>query len=175
LISRLRQPTCLTFETPGQCDARGASRGRVLSPRIRGHAQLFRPARWRRYQHAVGRDQTSRSYRLSPSGSRSTCIAAFSAFPVCVGAPSCLQDSGAHVSGRSCHQTRPWPDCRGRTVKRPSVILPDLPASRSGAKGESTALKHHKSCQIDGRVLRTGAANLSALGLKREDNDLTCD
>jgi phosphatidylserine/phosphatidylglycerophosphate/cardiolipin synthase-like enzyme len=28
-----------------------------------------------------------------------------------------------------------------------------------------------KSYQIDGHVLRTGAANLSASGLKREDND----
>jgi phosphatidylserine/phosphatidylglycerophosphate/cardiolipin synthase-like enzyme len=31
---------------------------------------------------------------------------------------------------------------------------------------------HLKSCQIDGRVLRTGAANFSASGLKRQDNDL---
>ena len=31
---------------------------------------------------------------------------------------------------------------------------------------------HLKSYQIDGRVLRTGAANFSAVGLKREDNDL---
>jgi phosphatidylserine/phosphatidylglycerophosphate/cardiolipin synthase-like enzyme len=29
-----------------------------------------------------------------------------------------------------------------------------------------------KSYQIDGRVLRTGAANFSASGLKRQDNDL---
>jgi len=31
---------------------------------------------------------------------------------------------------------------------------------------------HLKSYQIDGRVLRTGAANFSASGLKRQDNDL---
>jgi phosphatidylserine/phosphatidylglycerophosphate/cardiolipin synthase-like enzyme len=31
---------------------------------------------------------------------------------------------------------------------------------------------HLKSYQIDGRVLRTGAANFSPVGLKREDNDL---
>ena len=31
---------------------------------------------------------------------------------------------------------------------------------------------HLKSYQIDGRWLRTGAANFSASGLKRQDNDL---
>jgi phosphatidylserine/phosphatidylglycerophosphate/cardiolipin synthase-like enzyme len=31
---------------------------------------------------------------------------------------------------------------------------------------------HLKSYQIDGRLLRTGAANFSASGLKRRDNDL---
>jgi phosphatidylserine/phosphatidylglycerophosphate/cardiolipin synthase-like enzyme len=31
---------------------------------------------------------------------------------------------------------------------------------------------HLKSYQIDGRLLRTGAANFSAPGLKRQDNDL---
>jgi phosphatidylserine/phosphatidylglycerophosphate/cardiolipin synthase-like enzyme len=31
---------------------------------------------------------------------------------------------------------------------------------------------HLKSYQIDGRGLRTGAANFSASGLKRQDNDL---
>jgi phosphatidylserine/phosphatidylglycerophosphate/cardiolipin synthase-like enzyme len=31
---------------------------------------------------------------------------------------------------------------------------------------------HLKSYQIDGRVLRTGTANFSASGLKRQDNDL---
>jgi phosphatidylserine/phosphatidylglycerophosphate/cardiolipin synthase-like enzyme len=31
---------------------------------------------------------------------------------------------------------------------------------------------HLKSYQIDGRVLPTGAANFSASGLKRQDNDL---
>jgi phosphatidylserine/phosphatidylglycerophosphate/cardiolipin synthase-like enzyme len=31
---------------------------------------------------------------------------------------------------------------------------------------------HLKSYQIDGHVLRTGAANFSASGLKRQDNDL---
>jgi phosphatidylserine/phosphatidylglycerophosphate/cardiolipin synthase-like enzyme len=31
---------------------------------------------------------------------------------------------------------------------------------------------HLKSYEIDGRVLRTGAANFSASSLKRQDNDL---
>ena len=31
---------------------------------------------------------------------------------------------------------------------------------------------HLKSYEIDGRILRTGAANFSASGLKREDDDL---
>jgi phosphatidylserine/phosphatidylglycerophosphate/cardiolipin synthase-like enzyme len=31
---------------------------------------------------------------------------------------------------------------------------------------------HLKSYQFDGRMLRTGAANFSASGLKRQDNDL---
>jgi phosphatidylserine/phosphatidylglycerophosphate/cardiolipin synthase-like enzyme len=31
---------------------------------------------------------------------------------------------------------------------------------------------HVKSYEIDGHLLRTGAANFSAFGLKRQDNDL---
>jgi phosphatidylserine/phosphatidylglycerophosphate/cardiolipin synthase-like enzyme len=31
---------------------------------------------------------------------------------------------------------------------------------------------HLKSYQIDGKLLRTGASNFSASGLKRQDNDL---
>jgi hypothetical protein len=36
----------------------------------------------------------------------------------------------------------------------------------------NAALMHLKSYQIDGRMLRTDAANFSASGLKRQDNDL---
>ena len=39
-------------------------------------------------------------------------------------------------------------------------------------KRKPSALMHLKSYQIDGRLLRTGAANFSASGLKRQDNDL---
>jgi phosphatidylserine/phosphatidylglycerophosphate/cardiolipin synthase-like enzyme len=39
-------------------------------------------------------------------------------------------------------------------------------------KRAGSPLMHLKSYQIDGRWLRTGAANFSASGLKRQDNDL---
>ena len=39
-------------------------------------------------------------------------------------------------------------------------------------KRRGSPLMHLKSYQIDGRWLRTGAANFSASGLKRQDNDL---
>jgi len=39
-------------------------------------------------------------------------------------------------------------------------------------KRPKSPLMHLKSYQIDGRWLRTGAANFSASGLKRQDNDL---
>ena len=39
-------------------------------------------------------------------------------------------------------------------------------------KHENSALMHMKSYEIDGLLLRTGAANFSASGLKRQDNDL---
>jgi phosphatidylserine/phosphatidylglycerophosphate/cardiolipin synthase-like enzyme len=36
----------------------------------------------------------------------------------------------------------------------------------------AAATMHLKRYQIDGRLLRSGAANFSASGLKRQDNDL---
>ena len=42
----------------------------------------------------------------------------------------------------------------------------------SCVKQESSALMHLKSYQVGGHVLRTGAANFSASGLKREGDDL---
>src|SRR5262249_16726232 len=44
--------------------------------------------------------------------------------------------------------------------------------ARRGVKRENSALMHFKSYQVDGHVLRTGAANFSASGLKRQDNNL---
>ncbi len=46
------------------------------------------------------------------------------------------------------------------------------PAIEIGLKRAGAPLMHLKSYQIDGRLLRTGAANFSASGLKRQDNDL---
>jgi phosphatidylserine/phosphatidylglycerophosphate/cardiolipin synthase-like enzyme len=50
--------------------------------------------------------------------------------------------------------------------------LADTPGVEIRTKGETSALMHLKSYEIDGRLLRTGAANFSASGLKRQDNDL---
>jgi phosphatidylserine/phosphatidylglycerophosphate/cardiolipin synthase-like enzyme len=46
------------------------------------------------------------------------------------------------------------------------------PAIETRFKRPGSPLMHLKSYQIDGRWLRTGAANFSASGLKRQDNDL---
>jgi phosphatidylserine/phosphatidylglycerophosphate/cardiolipin synthase-like enzyme len=50
--------------------------------------------------------------------------------------------------------------------------LAETPGVEIRVKREHSALMHLKSYQIDGRIVRTGAANFSAVGLKREDNDL---
>ena len=50
--------------------------------------------------------------------------------------------------------------------------LAETPSVEIRVKQESSALMHLKSYQVDGHVLRTGAANFSASGLKREDDDL---
>ncbi len=46
------------------------------------------------------------------------------------------------------------------------------PEIQIGLKRAGAPLMHLKAYQIDGRLLRTGAANFSASGLKRQDNDL---
>ncbi len=51
------------------------------------------------------------------------------------------------------------------------ALLAD-PAIAIGLKRAGAPLMHLKAYQIDGRLLRTGAANFSASGLKRQDNDL---
>jgi phosphatidylserine/phosphatidylglycerophosphate/cardiolipin synthase-like enzyme len=48
----------------------------------------------------------------------------------------------------------------------------ERPGVEVRTKRDNSALMHLKSYQIDGRWLRTGAANFSASGLKRQDNDL---
>ena len=50
--------------------------------------------------------------------------------------------------------------------------LAETPGVEITIKRKSSDLMHLKSYQIDGRLLRTGAANFSASGLKRQDNDL---
>jgi phosphatidylserine/phosphatidylglycerophosphate/cardiolipin synthase-like enzyme len=57
----------------------------------------------------------------------------------------------------------------------PAKVFNDLaetPGVEIRIKHENSAPMHLKSYQIDGRFLRTGAANFSASGLKRQDNDL---
>ena len=50
--------------------------------------------------------------------------------------------------------------------------LAETPGVEIRIKRDHGAPMHLKSYQIDGRLLRTGAANFSASGLKRQDNDL---
>src|SRR4030088_2073592 len=59
--------------------------------------------------------------------------------------------------------------------REPAKVFNDLaetPGVEIRIKHETSTPMHLKSYQIDGRLLRTGAANLSASGLKRQDNDL---
>jgi phosphatidylserine/phosphatidylglycerophosphate/cardiolipin synthase-like enzyme len=59
--------------------------------------------------------------------------------------------------------------------REPSTVFEDLaetPSVEIRTKRDQGAPMHLKSYQIDGQLLRTGAANFSASGLKRQDNDL---
>ena len=59
--------------------------------------------------------------------------------------------------------------------REPAKVFNDLaetPGVEIRVKHTASAPMHLKSYQIDGRLLRTGAANFSASGLKRQDNDL---
>jgi phosphatidylserine/phosphatidylglycerophosphate/cardiolipin synthase-like enzyme len=59
--------------------------------------------------------------------------------------------------------------------RQPAIVFQDLARARGveiRVKRENSALMHLKSYEIDGNLLRTGAANFSASGLKRQDNDL---
>ena len=64
------------------------------------------------------------------------------------------------------------PQCRGRVPAKVFLDLAETPGVEITVKRDSGALMHLKSYQIDGKLLRTGAANFSASGLKRQDNDL---
>jgi phosphatidylserine/phosphatidylglycerophosphate/cardiolipin synthase-like enzyme len=59
--------------------------------------------------------------------------------------------------------------------RAPAKVFVDLahtPGVEIRAKRGKGAPMHLKSYEIDGRLLRTGAANFSTSGLKRQDNDL---
>lgn len=59
--------------------------------------------------------------------------------------------------------------------REPTVPFQDLmadPGVEMRFKRSGAPLMHLKSYQIDSRLVRTGAANFSASGLKRQDNDL---
>jgi phosphatidylserine/phosphatidylglycerophosphate/cardiolipin synthase-like enzyme len=64
--------------------------------------------------------------------------------------------------------------CRSfnRAPSPPFRALQENPNVAIRVKRPGAPLMHLKSYQIDGRSLRTGAANFSASGLKRQDNDL---
>jgi phosphatidylserine/phosphatidylglycerophosphate/cardiolipin synthase-like enzyme len=59
-----------------------------------------------------------------------------------------------------------------RESTKPFHDLAETPTVEMRTKRDHAAPMHLKSYQIDGRLLRTGAANFSASGLKRQDNDL---
>jgi phosphatidylserine/phosphatidylglycerophosphate/cardiolipin synthase-like enzyme len=61
------------------------------------------------------------------------------------------------------------------TEREPAKVFHDLaetPGVKIRIKRKNSDPMHLKSYQIDGKLLRTGAANFSASGLKRQDNDL---
>jgi len=59
-----------------------------------------------------------------------------------------------------------------RNPTPPFVDLVADPGVEIRFKRPGAPLMHLKSYQVDGRLVRTGAANFSASGLKRQDNDL---
>jgi phosphatidylserine/phosphatidylglycerophosphate/cardiolipin synthase-like enzyme len=68
-----------------------------------------------------------------------------------------------YMDGRRIGERDPTP------LFRELIAAPDVDVR---FKHAGSPLMHLKSYQIDGRWLRTGAANFSASGLKRQDNDL---
>lgn len=59
-----------------------------------------------------------------------------------------------------------------REPSKPFHELAETPTVEIRVKRDHGTPMHLKSYQIDGRLLRSGAANFSASGLKRQDNDL---
>lgn len=76
-------------------------------------------------------------------------------------------DRGVHL--------RIYLDSAQLAEREPSRVFQDLAATPGVEIRVKPAKKppmHLKAYEIDGRLLRTGAANLSASGLKQQDNDL---
>ena len=72
-------------------------------------------------------------------------------------------------------QIRIYLDSTQLAEREPAKVFNDLtetPGVEIRTKHKSSAPMHLKSYQIVGKLLRTGAANFSASGLKRQDNDL---
>jgi phosphatidylserine/phosphatidylglycerophosphate/cardiolipin synthase-like enzyme len=72
-------------------------------------------------------------------------------------------------------KVRIYLDASQLAEREPAKVFQDLAQTRGveiRVKRENSALMHLKSYEIDGHLLRTGAANFSASGLKRQDNDL---
>jgi phosphatidylserine/phosphatidylglycerophosphate/cardiolipin synthase-like enzyme len=72
-------------------------------------------------------------------------------------------------------KVRIYLDASQLAERDPPKVFEDLGRTRGveiRVKRENSAVMHLKSYEVDGHVLRTGAANFSASGLKRQDNDL---
>jgi phosphatidylserine/phosphatidylglycerophosphate/cardiolipin synthase-like enzyme len=83
--------------------------------------------------------------------------------------------ASAHTRRRSRRQVRIYLDGTQLAEREPAKVFNDLaetPGVEIRIKHKTRDPMHLKSYQIDGRLLRTGAANFSASGLKRQDNDL---
>jgi phosphatidylserine/phosphatidylglycerophosphate/cardiolipin synthase-like enzyme len=89
-----------------------------------------------------------------------------------------LIDGAEHEIDLAAYVLTDWPIMQALTRaadREPSQVFHDLaetPGVEIWTKHKLAAPMHLKSYQIDGRLLRTGAANFSASGLKRQDNDL---
>jgi phosphatidylserine/phosphatidylglycerophosphate/cardiolipin synthase-like enzyme len=84
-------------------------------------------------------------------------------------------DPSPHARRRSRRQSGIYLDGAQLAEREPAKVFQDLaetPTVEIRTKRDHGAPMHLKSYQIDGRLLRTGAANFSASGLKRQDNDL---
>ena len=72
-------------------------------------------------------------------------------------------------------KVRIYLDGTGLAEREPSKVFHDLaetPCGRRPDQAQSRRANAPQELPIDGRLLRTGAANFSASGLKRQDNDL---